>query len=269
MLGLPVLAGADPVMPLPEEDRQRLDDGLGRGVVGKAVPAPTIKDPAAFLGARNRSWTFRITDGDKMEEMETHTFSEFKEDSAGKTWKFAAGANSVSYLRTTNDGSMLLVSDEDRKEGVITRYSPPQPVWVANLKPGDVKRMRIDVKVYDLTDPKEVSHKGYFNMTYTYVGAYEVTVPAGRFNASLLKWEYKGEIGPASVEDVQYRFLAKGVGPTAVIEKLDVSAFLLYQNHTKCGMVLTEAVEKGAVLKPPAPRPETLPRRQGDPGSEP
>jgi hypothetical protein len=243
MLGLTVLTGADPVMPLPEEDRQRLDQGLGRGVVGKAVPAPTIKDPAAFLGAKSRSWKFRITDGDRMGEMETHTLSEFKHDSAGKTWKFVEGVNSVSYLRTTSDGSIQLVSDENRKEGVITRYSPPQPVWVANLKPGDVKRMKIDVKVYDLTDPNEISHKGYFDMTYTYVGAYEVTVPAGKFNASLLKWEYKGKIGPASVEDVQYRFLAKGVGPTAMVEKMDVSAFLLYQDHTKNGLVLTEAVE--------------------------
>lgn len=240
---VPVLAGADPVIPLPKKDREQLERGLGPGVVGKAVPAPTIKDPAAFLGAKNRSWKFRITDGDKMGEVETHTFSEFKHDSAGKTWKFVAGANSVSYLRTTSDGSIQLVSDEDRKEGVITRYSPPQPVWVANLKPGDVKRMKIDVKVYDLTDPQEVSHKGYFNMTYTYVGAYEVTVPAGKFDASLLKWEYEGKIGPASVEDVQYRFLAKGLGPAAVIEKMDVSAFLVYQDHTKYGMVLTEAVE--------------------------
>jgi hypothetical protein len=129
--------------------------------------------------------------------------------------------------------------------------------------------MKIDVKVYDLTDPKELSHKGYFNMTYTNVGAYEVTVPAGRFNASLLKWEYTSEIGPASIEDVRYRFLTKGVGPIAVIEKIDVSAFLVYQNHTKCGMVLAEVAEKGAVRKLPAPRPETLRRRQTEPGSQP
>ena len=99
------------------------------------------------------------------------------------------------------------------------------------------------MKVYDLSDPKEVSHRGYFNMIYTYVGAYEVTVPAGKFHASLFRSEYKGKIGPASVEDVQYRFLAKGVGPVALIEKLDVSAFLVYHDHTKYGKVLVEAVD--------------------------
>ena len=70
-----------------------------------------------------------------------------------------------------------------------------------------------------------------------------MTGPAGKFHASLLKWEYKGKIGPASVKDIQYRLFAKDVGPTAMIEKMDVSAFLIYQDHTKYGKVLVEAVD--------------------------
>jgi NAD(P)-dependent dehydrogenase (short-subunit alcohol dehydrogenase family) len=44
------------------------------------------------------------------------------------------------------------------------------------------------------------------NVTLTYVGAYRVTVPAGTFDAAPLKWDFKGMIGRASVEDIQARF---------------------------------------------------------------
>ena len=38
-----VVGAADPVIELPKEDRAELEKFLGKGVLGKAVPAPTIK----------------------------------------------------------------------------------------------------------------------------------------------------------------------------------------------------------------------------------
>ena len=56
-MGLSRAGAADPVIPLPDEDRERLEKGLGPGIVGKAVAAPTIDDPATFLKvAGGRSW---------------------------------------------------------------------------------------------------------------------------------------------------------------------------------------------------------------------
>lgn len=238
-MGLSRAGAADPVIPLPDEDRERLEKGLGPGIVGKAVAAPTIDDPATFLKvAGGRSWRFRYTSGDKKDKVEAFTLSPRKRPTGELIWKADTGPTTSMYLRTGSDGSIELVSDENRDEGVITRYSPPEPLWVSNLKPGDVRRSKHDVKVYDLNDPKDVSHRGYLNLVYTYVGAYEITVPAGTFEVVLLRWEYKGKIGPASIEDVQYRLLAKDIGPVALIEKFDASAFLVYQNHTKVGRVL-------------------------------
>ena len=77
-------------------------------------------------------------------------------------------------------------------------------------------------------------------MTLTYIGAYRVTVPAGTFDAALLKWDFKGKIGPASVEDIQPRFVAPEVGMVAAAEKRDVAAFLIYNDNTKVGKVLSQ-----------------------------
>ena len=244
-VGLPRVVGEDPVIPLPKQDRERLEKGLGPGVVGKAVAAPTIEDPATFLNLKGgRSWRFRYTVGEKKNKVENFTLSMRRRASGVTTWKGITGPTTAMYLRTMKDGSIDLVSDEDRDEGVVTRYNPPEPLWLSNLKPGDVRRSNHNVKVYDLSDPKDVSYRGSLNLVYTYVGAYEVTVPAGKFEAVLLKWEYKGKIGPASIEDIQYRLLAKGVGPVALIEKFDASAFLVYQEHTKVGRVLVSFSDK-------------------------
>ena len=82
-------------------------------------------------------------------------------------------------------------------------------------------------------------HSGNLELTYTYVGAYRITVPAGTFDASLFKWHYKGKVGPASIDDAIYRFFAPGVGPVARIELKHISAFIIYSDNEKRGTVLT------------------------------
>ena len=66
-----------------------------------------------------------------------------------------------------------------------------------------------------------------------------MTVPAGTYSAALIEWQYNGQVGPATVNDVEYRFFADNIGPVAVIDKQSVSAFLLYNNNSKFGKVLT------------------------------
>lgn len=108
------------------------------------------------------------------------------------------------------------------------------------MNAGDEKTMTLKVSVYDLDDPTDLEHSGTLNLTLTYVGAYKVTVPAGTFDAAALRWRYNGKVGPASVDDVQVRLVAKDVGMAAAAEKLDVAAFLIYNDNTKVGKVLQQ-----------------------------
>ncbi len=124
---------------------------------------------------------------------------------------------------------------------MIVRYNPPEPGLLVGLAPGDAHSSSIAVQVSDLSSPEVVSHKGMLDVTYSYLGAYKVTTPAGAYDAALIKWAYKGKIGPAKVDDTQYRFFAEKVGMVASVDKLDVSAFLLYQHHSKSGKLLAQA----------------------------
>jgi hypothetical protein len=223
---------------LPAADQAILDKLLGPGVVGAPVAVNPIADLVKAFPFQNRTRTFRFVSGDNAGTTQQDSFTVSTRDKSGTTGQYAAGPKDTDFVRRTADGGIVLVSEQDTNEGVITRYAPPEPMLIAGLAPGDSRQATIAVKVYDLGDPNDVTHTGSLNLTYTYVGAYKVTVPAGTYDAALLKSDYQGEVGPATISDVQYRLVAEGVGTVASIDKLKVHAMLFYNTDTKSGKVL-------------------------------
>lgn len=242
LMGGPALAQDSGIKPieLSKTDRAEIEKFLGKGVVGKAVAGNPIADTAKFFPFESGSWTFKFSSGDKQGKEQQQSFKKIKRDKSGATGRYQVGKNQIDYLSRSEDGSISVVSEQDSEQGVISRFSPPEPIYVSGMKPGDSKKLKIDVKVYDLSDPTDITHSGALDLTYSYIGAYEVTVPAGTHEAALIKWEYDGEVGPASIKDTQYRFLVEGVGVVAMIEKKNISAVLIYHDHSKFGKVLVK-----------------------------
>jgi hypothetical protein len=121
---------------------------------------------------------------------------------------------------------------------VLSRFTPGDPLILPGLQAGQSAKSSVKVEVYDLGNLKKVSHSGSLDVTYTYLGTYRVTVPAGSYDAALVKWSYSGKIGPANIKDSQYRFLAPGAGMVAMIQIRSISAMLVYNDHTKRGKLL-------------------------------
>jgi hypothetical protein len=224
---------------LSADEQAMLKDLLGRGALGGPV-AGTPLTPS-FAPLRDGTWTYQIVGGDDQGQTEQHVVTGLKGDPSGADWRYAVGDKSAQLIKQAGDGSLVFVSLEDFDEKVISRYTPPEPALLAGMAPGDSKAFTIGVKVADLSSPQDVKHEGTLNLTYSYLGAYRVNTPAGSYDAALIKWAYDGKIGPANVQDTQYRFFADKVGMVASVDKLDVSAFLLYKKHTKFGKLLTQA----------------------------
>ena len=225
---------------LPFEDRTFLEQILGKNVVGDPVVGTPISDPLKFFPLEEGTWVYRVTSGKNKGKSVPHVLTRLERDVSGGSWREAWGQNLVLFLLKTKDGSVEIVSSQDLQQGVISRYSPREPILLSNMNPGDTKHLKTAVKVYDLSHPDHLTHKGFMDITYSYVGAYEVKVPAGTFKASLFKWQYEGKVGPAKVQDIQYRFFAKDVGTVAMIERTEITALLFYQQHTKIGKVLVQ-----------------------------
>ncbi len=56
------------ILQLSQTDRAALEDFLGKGVVGKAVPGNPIADASKFFSFEDSAWTFRFTSGDRKDE---------------------------------------------------------------------------------------------------------------------------------------------------------------------------------------------------------
>jgi hypothetical protein len=224
---------------LSADEQVMLQELLGQGVLGEPVTGSPLTP--SFAPLRNGTWTYQIVGGEDKGQSEQHVVTRLERDPSGASWRYAVGSKGVVFIKQTDDGSLVFVSQEDLDQGVISRYAPPEPGLLNGLAPGDSKASTIAVKVYDLSSPQEVAHEGSLDVTYSYLGAYKVTTPAGSYDAALIKWAYEGKVGPAKVDDTQYRFFADNVGMVASVDKLEVSAFLVYQDHTKFGKLLAQA----------------------------
>jgi hypothetical protein len=228
--------GAGAVVPLPAQMAAAAQEYLP-GVVGEPVPAFTIDPALASLAAGARN--YKIVSGPDAGKVEQHVIAALPRDATGTRWRYTIGQRTI-FLNEVEGESLSIVSEEDSDQGVLTRYRPPEPLLIAGLNAGDTRTMAINVAVYDLNDPEDLEHKGTINLTFTYVGAYKATVPAGTFDAALLRWEYKGKVGPASIEDIQARFVAPDVGLVAMADKRDIATMLVYNDHSKVGKILQQ-----------------------------
>lgn len=232
--------GGGVAIALPQADRSALEALLGGGVVGAARPARPLPDSSAFMPGQGATWIYRFASGDNRGETEKVVLTRSPRDDTAESGRLDVGGKTIFYFQESGDGDLFIISEHNQSEGRITRFAPSEPVILSGMAPGTSKRTKATIKLYDLSDPKELTHQGTIDLTYSYLGVYEVTVPAGTFDGVLIKWHYKGDVGSASVEDTQYRFFAEGVGPLAMVDKTDISAFLVYQDHSKQGKVLVE-----------------------------
>ena len=225
---------------LSEEDRNAISRLLGEGVLGPALPADPISEKTVLIPLAPATRIFRLSSGPDAGTTETDILRASAQEGSDATWQYAAGRRSVYNLRRTSDGSIVIPSEQDLVLGAIIRYDPPQPLIIHGIRSGEQRTLSIAVEVFHPDDPVTVAHSGLFSVSYTYLGRYRITVPAGTYPAALIKWQYRGEVGAAGFSGSQYWFFADGLGPIAVIDQQHISALLLYKKDTKYGKVFQE-----------------------------
>ena len=228
--------------PLPAADQEQFDALLGKGVVGAAQPAPPLGTPESFLPPKGSSMTYQVVEKGKTTD-ETQKLEDTADSPFTPGWQYTVEKEGARFFQAAPDGSLLTVAEQDLGNKVLSRFTPGDPLIIPGLNPGESRKSNVQVAVYNLSDlkMKSITHSGSLDVSYTYVGTYRVTVPAGTYNAALIKWDYVGKVGPATISDSQYRFLAPGAGMVAMIQIRSISAMLIYNDHTKKGKLLARA----------------------------
>ncbi|TXH39114.1 MAG: hypothetical protein E6Q98_00140 [Rhodospirillaceae bacterium] len=231
---------AGKVLPLPAADRQEIEKLLGKGVIGDALPAKPLPPAELYMTGMQGRISYLIRDEKGRTKDEAHEFAK----TAGATpesWDYRIGKDRRAIFTKTADGGLVTSLEYDLDKEVVSQFTPGEPLILTGLKPGDSRRTTIHVKVADIDDPTDVDYDGALDVTYSYLGRYRVTVPAGSYDADLIKWTYAGEIGPATIKTAQYRFVAEKNGMVAMVEWRDISAVLIYHDRSRQGKLLTAA----------------------------
>ena len=228
-----------PVIELPAADAKALEL-LGDGVIGKAIPAPPLDEPLAwYMGASGGGeWTYHVVKG-KKKEMRVETIKPAPERDGQKTWTQQIGNEFVQYMQLFKNGNFGKYSEDDL-EMTLTTHFKPGIFLTPGLAPGKTFEVKQKALVYKPDNLKKTVYEGRMDVKLTYVGAYELNTPAGKFPTVLMRAEFDIEIGPAKIKDVQYSFFSKGVGKVAEIEELKVAALLIYHSHDKTAKVLAK-----------------------------
>jgi len=230
-------AEEDHTLDLTAEDRATLTALLGERVIGKAVGARAIEKPVEWYLLDDRVLTYEVTSGRGAGSTQDHVFHRLESDPPRGS--ALLGEDALLYLGTATDGTIVIEAEETLGSKMLSRFTPPQPLVPAGMKAGDTTVAETDVSVYRVGRPDRVKLTGALRVTCRYLGAFEVRVPSGRYIAALLKSTFEGKIGPATVHETEYRFLAKRVGTVAMVVKRNNSAVLIYRDRFEVGKVLT------------------------------
>ncbi|MGO9603192.1 MAG: hypothetical protein ACLQAT_07300 [Candidatus Binataceae bacterium] len=211
---------------------------LGAGVVGNPVLSKPITDATTYFPLQNKTLTYQVTSGRNAGNTQTLGISRRSRPNGQQAWRFQFSPTLAGFLNQTVDGAVIMPAVTDTGEGVVVVSTPANPFVPKGMNPGETRSFSQSISVNYLDNPSDQRYSGTVAGTYTYLGTYQVTVPAGTYNADLIRVKFEGNVGPAHTKDTQYNFFAPGVGVVAMITQEDVEAFWIFNIDSSTGKVL-------------------------------
>ena len=225
------------ILQLSSEDRQMIDGKLGP-IVDYALPSAPIGEATEYFPLRERTSTYKITSGHHAGKVQTLSLSRIPRPDGRFGWRLQLSASLAAFIDRTSAGDLIMPTVGDVREGVVVITTPANPFVLKGMVPGEARSYLQRVSVTARDDPADEEYSGYLNGTYTYLGTFQVTVPAGRFTAVLVRLKCHGKVGPAVTDDAAYYFFAPGRGVVAMISQEDATAFWIIHINSSAGRVL-------------------------------
>jgi hypothetical protein len=226
------------ILPLPSTDQQKITHYLGPGVVGAALPSQPIQDVAIYFPLQAKAMTYQVTSGPNKGKMQTLGIVQVRRPGGQSAWRFQLSPMLAAFIHETPGGDLMIPSVSDAGEGVVVITKPANPFVLKGMQPGEARSYSQQVSVVALDNPADQKYSGTLNSSYTYLGTYAVTVPAGTYTAVLFRLSCDGKVGPAHTHDMAYYFFSAGTGVVAIISQEDAAAFWIIHIDTSSGRVL-------------------------------
>ena len=229
----------DTILPLPPADQKILVEQLGADVVGEPLPSRPIDDPNIFLSFAHKPVTYRFTSGRNKGKSQTLLPTKVERPGGKFVWRVQLAPSLIGFLRQMPNGDIVMPAVEDTGAEALVVSTPDNLFISAGMKPGETRRFVQEVSVRYLDNIDDERWSGKLRTDFTYVGTYRTKVPAGSFDAVLLRTTVDGRVGPAHTHATSYSLFAPGEGLVAMILQQRVTAFWIYNVNGVGGKVLT------------------------------
>jgi len=220
---------------------------LGSNVVGKSLPAIVIKDPYRYVAGRPGKYIYQmILKDDKSTNTKYELRGEF-DSGVGKLrkWSLKIDNDFIEEWEADSKGSIHFVAQTDIDSGYRVAFTP-HLLLPAGAQQGQHWKNESNFDVYETSEPDKIAYEGKLISTKAYEGRFEITTPAGEFDAILVSDEYEIDIGAVNIKDKRYTLYAPDVGKVAEIDGFHVSAFLFFhkrRNEVKILMTLPQSTD--------------------------
>src|SRR5262249_8378450 len=154
-----------------------------------------------YFPLTQRASTFQVTSGKNAGSQQTLHVTRGERPNGNPAWRFELSPSLFAFLNKKPSGNLLMTAVSDTSEGVVVISTPATPFVMQGVNPGDSQSVLQNVSVNYLDDPSDQRYSGTLTGTVTYVGNFQVTVPAGTYPAILIRATLSGKIGPADTQD--------------------------------------------------------------------
>jgi len=217
---------------------------LGAGVVGEPLPSQSIDDPLLLFPFHGDELTYHFSSGKNKGKTQAETLTKVERPNGKTVWRLQLTPTLTGYIREAQNGDIVMPAIEDSSEGALVITEPANPFLPKGMKPGETRSYSQRVSVRYLDDISNERYSGTLKSDYTYLGTFKVKVPAGTFDAIVLRVKNEGKIGPAHTLNTGYNLFAPGKGIVAMILQSKVTAFWIYNIDGIGGKVLSSKVRK-------------------------
>ena len=149
---------------------QELLQLLGEGVIGERSTLTPIHDVTHWFPLVDQIGEYVYGSGKRKGSMRTDTLNWVQRNpksppgSQEGGWSLSTGKRKVEYL-VQQDGNLLLPTELDLSEGVVSVFNPPEPVLLEGVEPGEPQISETTVSVYDLHAPSDLKYTGKLQIT--------------------------------------------------------------------------------------------------------
>jgi hypothetical protein len=245
--------GDDAFEGMSQDDAQHIQNRLPGIVIGPAKNVPLLDDAREWWPLKEATLTYGH--GNDHAKSETVVVKKIAR-APGSTlknpidgWALELPGGTTRYLTTNDPYGIVSPSALNKSYSVIIELDPAEPIVHSGSKPGTPARRKTKVDVYNVGNLKSTAYSGTVDCTWTDLGGWRVKVPMGEYDTRLVKVEYNGSVGPASVNGSNYVFLAKGEGVIAYSDGRDISAFIIFNLDDDTGGVLKSVDGKDKTKK--------------------